>query len=105
MHRILLALAVLSSAGCGTLSNLGVLCPCSVHPRQFDLYGGARYDLSEIQQAFTKREKIGAIIPAADLPLSAAADTLFLPVTLLHGAGKFLNSIPRPGHEYLVEAQ
>jgi uncharacterized protein YceK len=89
----LVAVAVCFAPGCGTLINL---CPCddpSGFPHPASIYGGTRCDL-KFAQVFTTQAAeerppgwrvswaTGVCMVAIDLPLSIAADTVLLPITI-----------------------
>lgn len=81
---ILLALAL---PGCGTLANLnGKEYPLLSPPAEYEprIYGGVRNDLRWLGDFATLGDVPeffpGSLIFAADLPLSAAADTITLPL-------------------------
>jgi uncharacterized protein YceK len=90
VRRIWAVGALLSLAGCGTMMNMPAPCHGPEHP--FRIYGGVRNDLEIAQSNFesmpkaSTQERIakaqGCALLALDLPLSAAADTITLPLTI-----------------------
>ena len=97
--RFFMALLAVAGSGCGTLLNMreenDAKCPFDVPPRS--VYGGVRLDATQlaggIVTSVTNNHGEGLtssdwaenvpflILLTADLPLSAAADTLTLPIT------------------------
>jgi hypothetical protein len=80
-----------SATGCGTLYNHEIG-PCPrCRPDTFRVYGGVRKDVEMVTAGFRAEPGDGprvALFPlaaaflAVDLPLSAAGDTLTLPITI-----------------------
>jgi len=95
MIRIVLLLACLPLAGCGTVSNLAAQKPGQggVSP-----FGGVRHDLLSIKQAANGESAVGhpgseralhphlalMLVCAADLPLSLIGDVLTWPYTVTY---------------------
>jgi uncharacterized protein YceK len=89
------ALALMCSAGCGTLYNHEIgPCPKS-RPDTFRVYGGVRKDFEEAAsvlspgldtadqlQARALALPLAALFLAVDLPLSTLGDTIGLPITV-----------------------
>ena len=98
MLRTHLALVVaLAATGCGTAFNVqkptqgGLFTPNSEESRR--VYGGVRFDVENLADCGRKPGPVslffGSLI-LLDLPLSAAADTLTLPLTVSTTVGKLL---------------
>jgi uncharacterized protein YceK len=79
-----MALAVAALAGCGTCINLGGEPLTGGGTRE--VYGGVAWDASVVsntlQDGGLPYILVGAYLLAVDLPLSAVADTLTLPLTI-----------------------
>jgi uncharacterized protein YceK len=87
--RSLLALALLSFAGCGTLSNIGFLKECS-SGGELRIYGGVVWD----GRSVVDRPVLLVFMPV-ELPLSIAFDTLTLPWTISHSVSQGSRSSPK----------
>lgn len=84
-RALLLTLLASQLAGCATAKVLN-----ANDPRVPLIYGGTRLDWYSLNGGCCPRDHYGSDAPdypALDLPLSALADTLLLPVTLLTELG------------------
>lgn len=82
--------ALLALTGCGTMMNMPA--PCHGPERPLRVFGGVRNDLEMAQSNFEKMHAAspeeraakarGCALLALDLPLSAAADAITLPLTV-----------------------
>lgn len=94
--------ALLLVAGFGliaTLSGCGTLECCSADDMEaWPIYGGVAHDLKDIQDTVVEAQNdrtppptwpvVITVARVVDLPLSAAADTLLLPVTVTYSVAK-----------------
>ena len=77
-------LALFAFSGCGTLQS------CSIDdPDVWPIYGGVACDIKHIQDNASAVKTIA--LRACDLPLSAAADTLMLPLTVTYAIARGLD--------------
>jgi uncharacterized protein YceK len=87
----LAACVVVGLSGCGTVYDT---CRMSPWGQTFRVYGGVRQDAQEVRDCTARAcgplpdarcwDIVRAGMAAADVPLSAVADTLLLPVTIPH---------------------
>ena len=86
-------LAICAISGCGTAINLACPVTAAGHPAQ--VYGGVKHDVEVCQSCKNESmflsgmgnssawfSELAAYLVALDVPLSAVADTLTLPITL-----------------------
>jgi uncharacterized protein YceK len=88
---ILVALLTTVISGCGTLQ-----CCSTDDMEAWSIYGGVACDVKEIQYNGSEfvpggQTPLMVVARACDLPLSAAADTLLLPVTVTYAIAKGLD--------------
>ncbi len=99
----LAALVAVALSGCGTVYDS---CRMSPYGETFRVYGGVRQDAQEAQQCAARAcgsqpdarcwDLVQAGLALADVPLSAAADTLLLPVTLPRAREAARRELPAP---------
>ena len=94
------AIALFLLSGCGTVMNLrtadsGYRLPESHVPRT--VYGGVKLDAAAGRRSFDAAAErpgqavVGAVVWGVDLPISAVADTLTLPLTIPAAIGRGIN--------------
>jgi uncharacterized protein YceK len=91
LRAALLATLAVCASGCGTVYDT---CRMSPWGQTFRVYGGVKQDAQEVSECTARAfgggpdargwDLVQACLAVADVPFSAVADTLLLPVTIPH---------------------